>query len=254
MKRVALVTGSNRGLGLETARMLAERDWHVILACRDLEDARARAATIPGASARTVDLTHGRSIAALRDVLDREDLMLDVLVNNAAISMRGFDASVATKTLAVNLSGTLMLTAALEARIKDGGAIVMVSSGMGELSGLRERARGRVQNAASVGDVERLGRDFIRGVAEARHEAAGWPSSAYSVSKALLNAATRVLARELESRHIRVNAVCPGWVRTDLGGPHAPRDVRTGAASIIATVLEPRATGGFFRDGAAIGW
>ncbi|HEV7554009.1 MAG TPA: SDR family oxidoreductase, partial [Kofleriaceae bacterium] len=136
----------------------------------------------------------------------------------------------------------------------DGGAIVMVSSGMGELSVLRQPARGRVENAATMGEIETLGREFIRGVAHSRHESAGWPSSAYSVSKALLNAATRVLARELDARHIRVNAVCPGWVRTDLGGPNAPRDVRTGASSIVATMLEPRATAGFFRDGARIAW
>ena len=254
MKRVALVTGSNRGLGLETARMLAERDWSVILACRDVDQGRALAATIPGASAHALDLADARTIGALRDALERDGVVLDVLVNNAAISMRGFDANVATKTLAVNLSGTLMTTAALEPRVKDGGAIVMVSSGMGELSVLRQPARGRVDKAASLDDIETLGREFIRGVAHGRHESAGWPSSAYSVSKALLNAATRVLARELASRHVRVNTVCPGWVRTDLGGPNAPRDVRTGAASIVATVLEPRATGGFFRDGAPIAW
>jgi NAD(P)-dependent dehydrogenase (short-subunit alcohol dehydrogenase family) len=73
------------------------------------------------------------------------------------------------------------------------------------------------------------------------------------VSKALLNAATRALAVELGPR-LRVNAVCPGWVRTDLGGPRATRSVRDGAASIVATALAPRVTGGFFRDGAAIRW
>jgi len=254
MKRVALVTGSNRGLGLETARMLAERDWNVILACRDVDQARALAATIPGASAQALDLADARTIGALRDALERDGVVLDALVNNAAISMRGFDANVATKTLAVNLSGTLMATTALEPRVKEGGAIVMVSSGMGELSVLRPPARARVEKAASLDEIEALGREFIRGVAQANHESAGWPSSAYSVSKALLNAATRVLARELGARHIRVNAVCPGWVRTDLGGPNAPRDVRTGGTSIVATVLEPKATGGFFRDGAPIRW
>jgi NAD(P)-dependent dehydrogenase (short-subunit alcohol dehydrogenase family) len=180
--------------------------------------------------------------------------VLDALVNNAAISMRGFDARVADKTLAVNLLGTLAVTGALAPRVKDGGTIVMVSSAMGELSVLRDPARGHVQRASSLREVEQLAAQFVAGVAAGRHEAEGWPSSAYSVSKALLNAATRVLAKELAPRRIRVNSVCPGWVRTALGGDHAPRDVPTGGASIVATVLEPRATGGFFRDGAPIGW
>jgi NAD(P)-dependent dehydrogenase (short-subunit alcohol dehydrogenase family) len=232
----ALVTGSNRGLGAETARQLEAKGWTVIGTTRDQLDL-GKVATITAYAAR----------------LARDGVALDVLVNNAGISMRGFDARVAEKTLAVNLLGTLAVTGALLPRLRDGGAIVMVSSGMGELSVLRDPARGRVQRAASREDVERLAAEFVRGVAAGNHEAAGWPSSAYSVSKALLNAATRVLAKELAPR-LRVNAVCPGWVRTDLGGPRAPRDVGEGAESIVATVLEPRATGGFFRDGRPIPW
>ena len=246
----ALITGANRGLGLETARQLAARGWNVILGCRDVTKCREAATDIPRATVRALDLGDPASIAALAG----EELALDALVNNAAISMRGFDRNVAETTLRINLHGTLAVTAALARRVVDGGTIVMVSSGMGELSVLGEPARSRVASAASVDEIEALAREFVAGVAERRHESEGWPSSAYSVSKALLNAATRVLARTYASRGIRVNSVCPGWVRTDLGGPNAPRDVATGAASIVATVREPRATGGFFRDGRAIGW
>jgi len=252
--QTALITGANRGLGLETARQLAARGWHVLLASRDPDKGSQAASTIPGSSARTLDIADANSIRALARDLEREEVRLDVLVNNAAISMRGFNPGVAKTTIDVNLLATLSVTAALVPRVRDGGSIVMVSSGMGELSVLGEPARGRVEHAASIADVECLAHEFVAGVEANQHEAAGWPSSAYSVSKALLNAATRVLAHDFAPRGIRVNAVCPGWVRTDLGGPRAPRDVATGAASIVATILDATASGGFFRDGKRIPW
>jgi carbonyl reductase 1 len=104
-------------------------------------------------------------------------------------------------------------------------------------------------------DLVQLVRTFVADVESGRHTAAGWPSSAYRVSKVGLNALTRVLARELAPRRIRVNAVCPGWVRTDMAGAGATRSVEAGAASIVwAAAREDGPTGGFFRDGRPIPW
>jgi carbonyl reductase 1 len=92
-------------------------------------------------------------------------------------------------------------------------------------------------------------------VEKGHHVADGWPSSAYRVSKASLNAWVRLLARELAPRRIRINAACPGWVRTDMGGRGASRSVEKGAASILwAAALKGEPTGGFFRDGGRIDW
>jgi NAD(P)-dependent dehydrogenase (short-subunit alcohol dehydrogenase family) len=98
-------------------------------------------------------------------------------------------------------------------------------------------------------------RSFVSAVEQGRHALEGWPSSTYRVSKVGLNALTRILARDLEPRGIRVNAVCPGWVRTRMGGAGAPRAVEKGAASIVSTTIrEDGPTGGFFRDGTPIDW
>ena len=92
-------------------------------------------------------------------------------------------------------------------------------------------------------------------VRRGRHAQEGWPTSAYGVSKAALNVLVRITAPRLAARAIKINAVCPGWVRTDMGGPGAPRSLRKGAASILwAALLEEGPSGGFFRDGKPIPW
>jgi len=99
--------------------------------------------------------------------------------------------------------------------------------------------------------------EFVAAVAEGNHTAHGFPSNAYGVSKALMNAFTRVLARELAGRPLHVNAVCPGWVKTRMGGSSAPRSLAQGASGIVwAATLDRSASenGGFFRDGKAIPW
>jgi len=252
----ALVTGGNRGLGLETVRQLGTAGYRVILTARD-PAAGGAAANEADATFRPLDVTDADSIATLVDGLAGEGVRLDVLVNNAAIALHGFDADVARRTIDANVYGPLRMSDALLPLIPNGGTIVMVSSGVGELAGLPPRLRERFA-APDIGrgDVLALVEDFVAAVAEDRYREAGWPGSAYRVSKVALNALTRALAAELAPQRIKVNAACPGWVRTRMGGASAPRTVDQGAASIVwaATLPEDGPTGGFYRDGRKIMW
>jgi NAD(P)-dependent dehydrogenase (short-subunit alcohol dehydrogenase family) len=259
--KTALVTGANRGLGLETARELAGKGWRVILAARNETKGKAAAQSISAGAGRDVqfrrlDVEDPSSISAIAGSLREEGLKLDVLVNNAGITMDGFDERVARRTIDTNFYGPVRLTEALLPVIPDGGTIVMVSSGAGELSILSQDLRRRFadRNLTRRGLLE-LVESFVDAVRRGRHSQEGWPTSAYGVSKAALNALVRITAPRLASRSIILNAVCPGWVRTDMGGPGAPRSLREGAASILwAALLEGGPTGGFFRDGKPIPW
>jgi NAD(P)-dependent dehydrogenase (short-subunit alcohol dehydrogenase family) len=254
MAKRALVTGGNRGLGLEVCRQLGHRGYEIVLTSRAPTDValalRAEGITIEHHS---LDVADPRSAAKLAADLKAP---IDTLVNNSGISMDGFDANVAEKTLATNFFGALHVTEALLPHVRDGGNIVMVSSGLGSISILAPHLRAELLAPDLTREaLARRMQDFIDDVKAGRHAQNGWPSSAYGVSKVGINALARVYARELAPRRIRVNAVCPGWVRTAMGGRGAERDVREGAASIVwAAVLEDHTTGGFFRDGRAVPW
>jgi NAD(P)-dependent dehydrogenase (short-subunit alcohol dehydrogenase family) len=222
VQRVALVTGANRGIGLEVARGLAARGYRTLLGARDLDAGRAAADGIAGdVIPCRLDVTDAESLGAVAAGLDR----LDVLVNNAGVLYDTWqrpstaDLDVVREALEVNLLGAWRMAEAVLPRMGDGGRIVNVSSGAGALAGM----------------------------------GAGTP--AYGVSKAALNAFTLKLAAELRGRGILVNAVCPGWVATDMGGVGG-RPVQEGAASVLWAVDLPDdgPTGGFFRDGRPIAW
>ena len=231
MAGIALVTGANRGIGFELVRQLAQRGFTTVLGSRDPEKGRAVAQGLAAGGiqveARRLDVDDAESVRELAAGLESEHGRLDVLVNNAAILydtwQRGVDADLdlVHQALETNLLGAWRTTQACLPLLRRSshGRIVNVSSGSGSLSGM----------------------------------GAGTP--AYSVSKAALNALTRILAAELRSDGILVNSVCPGWVATDMGGPGG-RPVEEGAASLMWAVLLPDdgPTGGFFRDGRPVDW
>ena len=228
---VAVVTGANRGIGREVVRVLAEAGYRVVLGSRSLERGEEAAAALGGAGAGIVacalDVADDASVAAAAGWVADTHGRCDALVNNAAIDY-DTDARATTAdldrvhtTLETNLFGAWRTTLAF-------------------LALLRRSAHPRVVNVSSgSGSLAEMG--------------AGTP--AYSVSKAALNALTRILSAELRPDRVLVNAVCPGWVATDMGGAGG-RPVAEGAASVTWAVLldDDGPTGGFFRDGRPVAW
>ena len=230
----------------------------VIVTSRDPATAK-KAAEPLGLPFFPLDVASDASVDAFAQHLEETEKGLDVLVNNAGVSLEGFDAAVARRTLEVNFKGAMRTTERLLPLMRPHARIVMVSSGMGELSCLGKELRERfgdptLRRSELVALVDR----FVDEVAAGTYKASGWPSNAYRVSKVALNAYVRVLARELteDPRRIKVNAACPGWVRTRMGGPGAPRSVDDGAKTPVWLALAPDdgPMGGFFRDERAVPW
>jgi NAD(P)-dependent dehydrogenase (short-subunit alcohol dehydrogenase family) len=236
--KVALVTGSNRGIGFEIAKQLARKDIEVILTSRNSTngDAAIRKLARDGGLKKVVsmqlDVSNQVSVDSLLDKVEKTFGKLDILVNNAAIlidkdnvTASNADLEAVKTTLETNLIGAWRMCKAFIPLMKKNsfGRIVNVSSGAGEF-----------EYMATSGGY--------------------WP--AYSVSKTSLNALTVMLASELRDTNILVNAVCPGWVRTDMGGSNAPRSVQEGAATPVwlATLPDGGPTGHNFFDKKQISW
>ena len=229
--KTALVTGANKGIGREVARQLATKGFHVFVGARDRRAGRKAADEVgkQGGSATflEIDVSDNSSVVAAADMFAKAADHLDVLVNNAGIIADGDDAildisdDLLQKTVETNTLGPLRVTRAFVPFLKNSKAprVINVSSGGGQLTG---------------------GAD-------------GW-APAYCISKTALNGVTSQLATALPN--FAVNSVCPGWVRTEMGGQNATRSVEEGADTIVwlATDAPQELTGKFLRDRKEISW
>jgi NAD(P)-dependent dehydrogenase (short-subunit alcohol dehydrogenase family) len=231
---IAVVTGASRGLGRAAVQRLAAVEGHRVVATArqtaDLDTLRRQLEqTGSPIECAPLDVTDDASTAALAAWLRERFGRVDVLINNAGVLAERFDASllelpldVLRRTLETNLVGMLRVTQALMPLLRASGAgrVVNLSSGMGQLSDM----------------------------------AAGAP--AYRISKTAVNALTRILAAETAGSAIKVNAACPGWCRTDMGGSNASRSPEEGIDTVVwlATLAADGPSGGFFRDRRPISW
>ena len=229
--RIALVTGANRGIGYEIARQLGGRGFHVLVGVRNSDAGKQAVASLQKGRATVefveLNVSERASIQTAAKTVTAKFTHLNVLVNNAGVMDKGnsiveMDDDSLLEAFTTNALGSLRVTQAfLPLLLKSNQAsVINMSSGLGQLSDMED--------------------DY----------------PAYSISKTALNAVTRQFAAALRDKHITVNSVCPGWVKTDMGGPNAPRTVEQGADTVtwLATDAPRDLTGQFLRDRKAIAW
>ena len=239
-KRVALVTGANRGIGLAVASRLARLELTVIIGVRDEKNGKEaeRRLTDNGFDAHftLIDVANPTSIMAALGRIDDIFGRLDVLVNNAGImidtetGILELPLGLLQKTLETNTFGPLLLSQGCVPLMQrhNYGRIVNISSSLGAFS--------------EIASPDSKYKELM--------------SPAYRLSKVMLNGITALLAQELRDSNILVNSVCPGWVRTDIGGPRAPILPEEAADTPVwlATLPDDGPTGGFFREHQPIPW
>ena len=223
--KIALITGANRGIGLEICRQLARQDYRVILTSRSADKGESAVQQLAQegltVDAHLLDVTDLASVTALKEHVAEQYGRLDVLVNNAGVYLDESEritevgSDTLHQTMATNLYGPFYLMQAFLPLMQQHGygRIVNVSSGYGALDAL---------DSPTVG--------------------------AYKLSKASLNALTRLMASAVDTNTIKINTADPGWVRTDMGGSNASRSVEEGADTPVwlATLPDDGPSGGFF--------
>ena len=292
MKRVAVVTGSNKGIGKEIARNLALKGFHVVLACRDGVlgaqacddikgeglnhdvDGRGQCGSV---ECLPLDICATESIDHFIATLNSEyaESGIHVLVNNAAIAFKGSDPTPFDKqaepTFRPNFFGTVELTTKMLPLLQKAATlgsqqdnskpkIVNVASMAGHLRVLSSTNPDLAQNLSvcdanmSVQDILNLAQSFVADVTAGVHKERGWPNSNYGMSKLFLIAYTKVLAKQ--HKDIQINCCCPGYVATDMSSHRGTKTPSEGAVTptLLATLIDQRVSGQFWSDGRPVEW
>lgn len=227
-QKIALVTGANRGIGLQICKDLSALGMMVIAGCRVAAQGRTALAGVPNVTVHALDVTSEAKVRAIRKLVDTEFGRLDVLVNNAGIfidrgkSVLDEPLDELRATLETNLFGALRMCRAFVPmmRAQGYGRVVNISSELGQLAEM------------------------------------GGGAAGYRLSKVSLNALTVILAAETREPNVKINTCHPGWVKTDMGGPNAPFSIQEGADTPVwlATLPDDGPTGGFFADRKPVAW
>lgn len=231
MSGLFIVTGANRGLGRASAEKLLASGKQVVLACRQPEEIKDEFRHQPHAHVLPLDITADASVKAFAEQIKKLDKPIEGLINNAGVfletskrtnnhtSLLEADLKLIQQTIDTNTFGIIRVVQALHPLLQKGARIVNVASGMGQLSEME----------------------------------GGYPG--YRLSKTGVNVLTRILADELGERSIIVSSVCPGWVKTDMGGPDANRDIDQGIETIVWLALQTDIESGlFWRDKEVLDW
>lgn len=265
-QRVAVVTGANKGIGLEVCRILGRVPGVVcIMGCRNVKLGQEAAAGLQREGCNVtfaqLDISDKQSINNFALMIQKNFGGLDILVNNAAIAYKGRDPTPfqqqARPTLMTNFYGTLNLTESLAPLLRSGARVSNVASMSGPLKQFPRSAHERVlapdfSRAELCGLVD----NFIATAEAGTHSRAGWPNTCYGVSKAAINAYTRILARDLSARGILVNSCCPGWCATDMSSHSGPRSAAQGAdtPAFLALLADGSPTGEYWTDRRIQNW
>ena len=243
MNSIALITGANKGIGLETARQLAQSGTHVIIGARDAAKGQVAVASLQaeGYSAEFIllDVTQAASVTQAAQTVMQKHGKLDILINNAGIHPEFSQGVFSIEQLSVELLMQIYQTNVF-------GAFVTIRA---FLPLLRKSTAGRIVNlSSSLGSLTEQ--------SDPTSTYYAFNIAGYNSSKTALNALTVQLAKQLAETNIKVNSACPGWVQTDMGTDAAPRTVAEGARIVVklATLPQDAPTGGFFNEEGAIDW
>jgi NAD(P)-dependent dehydrogenase (short-subunit alcohol dehydrogenase family) len=241
-KKVALVTGANKGLGFEMARQLGQAGVTVCLAARDPQKGEVAAAKLRGEGLDVqfvkLDVTDKRDGAAAAALLEEKFGRLDILINNAGVSAEPLGSGMVSTTSEDAIRRTF-----------DTNFFAPVALTQAVLPLLKKSAAGRIVNMSSI-----LGSQTLQ--ADPKSPIYDFKSLAYDASKAALNSLTIHLAHELKDTKIKVNSAHPGWVKTDMGTDAAPMEIPEGAKTGVALALlgDDGPSGGFFHLGKPLPW